>query len=273
MSDSSDALDYVDLHLNPERWTGYTEATGSKLVWEAIHDQSKCFNGTGSELGGQCREQRVFNRLISGLHASIGMHISVSYCITSGKKFMPCEEFGEDASDFQRRLYDHPDRMENLYFAYLFMLRAAVKAGSLLMSFDYDAGDPEEAAMIRKEIASFLRYRDVPCLGVTRFPFDEATVFADENSEALRDAFRAGFLNISSIMDCVGCQKCRLWGKLQTQGLSVALRLLFGDRDQESLALSRTEIIALVHTLFRFATSLSHAARMSEDIASFDPDL
>lgn len=31
----------------------------------------------------------------------------------------------------------------------------------------------------------------------------------------LKAAFREKFRNISKIMDCVGCDKCRLWGKLQ----------------------------------------------------------
>lgn len=28
-------------------------------------------------------------------------------------------------------------------------------------------------------------------------------------------------------MDCVGCEKCRLWGKLQILGLGTALKILF----------------------------------------------
>jgi hypothetical protein len=32
---------------------------------------------------------------------------------------------------------------------------------------------------------------------------------------------------ISAIMDCVGCEKCRLWGKLQVLGLGTALKILF----------------------------------------------
>lgn len=30
-------------------------------------------------------------------------------------------------------------------------------------------------------------------------------------------------------MDCVGCDKCRLWGKLQTHGMGTALKILFSD--------------------------------------------
>jgi ERO1-like protein alpha len=32
---------------------------------------------------------------------------------------------------------------------------------------------------------------------------------------------------LSAIMDCVGCEKCRLWGKLQVLGLGTALKILF----------------------------------------------
>ena len=30
-------------------------------------------------------------------------------------------------------------------------------------------------------------------------------------------------------MDCVGCDKCRLWGKVQTHGMGTALKILFAD--------------------------------------------
>lgn len=35
------------------------------------------------------------------------------------------------------------------------------------------------------------------------------------------------FRNVTRIMDCVGCDKCRLWGKVQTTGIATALKILF----------------------------------------------
>ena len=35
-------------------------------------------------------------------------------------------------------------------------------------------------------------------------------------------------------MDCVGCEKCRLWGKLQVLGLGTALKILFSDNGEET---------------------------------------
>ena len=38
------------------------------------------------------------------------------------------------------------------------------------------------------------------------------------------DAFRHRLHNISRLMDCVGCDRCRLWGKLQVQSHALDLR-------------------------------------------------
>lgn len=35
-------------------------------------------------------------------------------------------------------------------------------------------------------------------------------------------------------MDCVGCDKCRLWGKVQTTGVATALKILF-ELDEKAL--------------------------------------
>lgn len=63
-------------------------------------------------------------------------------------------------------------------------------------------------------------------------------------------------------MDCVGCEKCRLWGKLQVTGLGTALKLLFSyDETLDSKlvgteVLSRGEAVAFINTVHRFSESL-----------------
>lgn len=48
--------------------------------------------------------------------------------------------------------------------------------------------------------------------------FDEGTMFAGgSEAQKLKEEFRQHFRNISVIMDCVGCDKCKLWGKLQVR--------------------------------------------------------
>jgi hypothetical protein len=59
-------------------------------------------------------------------------------------------------------------------------------------------------------------------------------------------------------MDCVGCDKCRLWGKLQTAGYGTALKVLFEfDNDSADIPiLKRTELVALFNTYARLSGSL-----------------
>lgn len=63
--------------------------------------------------------------------------------------------------------------------------------------------------------------------------------------------FKAHFKNITRIMECVGCDKCRLWGKLQVHGIGTALKVLFSDKRTGKLELSRREIVALFNVLGR----------------------
>lgn len=102
--------------------------------------------------------------------------------------------------------------------------------------------------------------------------------------KVLKEEFKEHFRNVTRIMDCVGCDKCRLWGKIQTQGVGTALKILF-ELDENALKyvilltsqsiylpficrtpysphlnsqlLSRSEVVALINTLHRFTESLS----------------
>ncbi len=49
-------------------------------------------------------------------------------------------------------------------------------------------------------------------------PFDEGRLWKGENAAELKEQLQKTFQNITRIMDCVGCEKCKLWGKLQTLG-------------------------------------------------------
>ncbi len=49
-------------------------------------------------------------------------------------------------------------------------------------------------------------------------PFDEGRLWKGEDGEELKRQLQAHFHNITKAMDCVGCEKCKLWGKLQILG-------------------------------------------------------
>merc|ERR1719187_2088937 len=96
--------------------------------------------------------------------------------------------------------------------------------------------------------------------------FDESSMFANKmEGISLKEEFRNKFRNISRIMDCVGCDKCKLWGKIQITGLGTALKILFPPDDKpflpDSLALmklTRSEIVALFNAFGQISNSIEY---------------
>lgn len=148
-----DGETYANLLLNPERYTGYSGPAASR-VWRAIQ-QENCFGGQDDT----CLEKRVFYRLMSGLQASISTHIAVDYYYAAENRW------GANLPLFIRAVGAHPDRLNNLYFAFLFALRAAHKARDLLLAFPIDSGNSSDdvlaSDLIREMLSSPLASTNV----------------------------------------------------------------------------------------------------------------
>ncbi len=262
--DDDEEYSYINLLVNPERYTGY-KGEHAHRIWDAIYSQS-CFSTIN------CEEKRIFHRLISGTHASISAHLSYDYLLDEAKGI-----WGPNLQEFQRRLGNAHvrDRVENLYFAYLFVLRAVMKAGALLQQIPYDTGmateDARTSELLRQLVNSPELQKACPV------PFDEARLWKGKEGPELRQQLQTAFKNITSIMDCVGCEKCKLWGKLQTLGIATALKILFNEEDcsaassvaeqmNKSLRLERNEVIALVNLLERYSKSLQIYTSLSNNM-------
>jgi ERO1-like protein alpha len=87
-------------------------------------------------------------------------------------------------------------------------------------------------------------------------PFNETHLFQDSNTFGIKQQVKEQFYNISQIMNCVECEKCKTYGKMQVQGLGTALKLLFDDKYGMDSGLRRNEFIALVNTMARWSDSL-----------------
>ncbi|KAF9157378.1 hypothetical protein DFQ26_008791, partial [Actinomortierella ambigua] len=205
-----------------------------------------------------CLEKRVFYRMISGLHASISIHICDEYFNqTTGV-------WGPNLECFVERVGSHPDRMENLFFDYSMLLRAVSKMSRYLKDYAFCTGNAEADMQVKGMVDKFIETAQ-------RAPasFDEKVMFVGPAAKQLKTEFRDHYRNITRIMDCVGCEKCRLWGKVQTSGLATALKVLFSYNDESfssgsanhPVLLQRTEIVALFNTLNRFSESIESIAR------------
>jgi len=282
---------HVDLTKNPERYTGYS-GEASRRIWRTIYEEN-CFNpkrmttkpsfsaafgpDTIKEL---CLEKRVFFRVVSGLHTSITIHLSANYPLKkepSAPFLKSSDTWGPNLDLFHQRFDPEttngqgPYWLKNLYFLYLLELRALAKAAPYLTQQTYFTGrssEDKETVIAVKELLNL----------VQSFPdhFDETSMFTGgRQAEELRVEFREHFKNITRVIDCVGCDKCKLWGKLQVTGLGTALKILFsGEFDKPPLAglplvrkdlkLSRNEIVALFNGFGKISTSIVELERFRE---------
>lgn len=205
---------------------------------------------TGFEVDDECLEKRVFYRVMSGMHASISAHLCWDFLNQTTGEWQP------NLACYNFRLHKFPDRISNVYFNYALMTRAVAKLGPYLQkSEDYTfcTGDAAEDAATRAKVLEVTeRAASVPQI------FDENLMFVNGEGPSLKEDFRNRFRNVSRLMDCVGCDKCRLWGKLQTSGYGTALKILFElDNDSENVPhLKRTELVALFNTYARTSSSL-----------------
>ncbi|CAG8584529.1 937_t:CDS:2, partial [Funneliformis mosseae] len=239
---------FVNLLDNPERFTGYA-GTSAGRVWKSIYEEN-CFNVVSSmdpannnlasvptsknhlpedmaqkidttDIEEVCFEKRVYYRLISGLHSSISIHICDEYLNqTTG-------QWGPNLECFINRIGSHPERLQNIYFSYVVLLRAISKAADYLNGYEFCTGDKIQDLQVKAMVGELVnKTRSCP------ETFDEKQMFASPESRSLKEEFKNRFRNVSRIMDCVGCDKCRLWGKLQISGLGTALKVLFSYEDE-----------------------------------------
>lgn len=273
--------DYVSLVNNTERYTGYS-GMGARQVWDAIYKEN-CFSAKSPQysvlkpkprqaaqnlknifqeygrqhvdtaddmypLDDECLEQRAFYRIVSGMHASISTHLCWEFFNqTTG-------EWVHNLECYKERLHTFPERISNVYFNYAILTRAIAKIRKHLESYTFCSGDLDQDFQTKQKVLELAdRAAAAP------HTFDESIMFQDPEVLDLKEDFRNRFRNVSRLMDCVGCDKCRLWGKVQTAGYGAALKILFEfdeTKNGENPHLRRTELVALVNTLGRVSHSL-----------------
>ena len=236
------------------------------------HDRKEALLKADSSFGeeldfeDECLEKRVFYRVISGLHASISTHLCYDYLNQS------TGEWGPNLQCYKDRLHSYPERISNLYFNYAFLLRAVGKLRDYVQDYTFCTGDPQQDAQTKAMITKLSTV-------IPSGPeiFDESVMFQgpphlESEGVTLKEDFRNRFRNVSRIMDCVGCDKCRLWGKVQTNGFGTALKVLFefgnGEAGDEKPLLRRTELVALINTLDKVSTALKALGHFRELIAA-----
>uniref|UniRef100_A0A6G1S9X5 ERO1-like protein beta n=1 Tax=Aceria tosichella TaxID=561515 RepID=A0A6G1S9X5_9ACAR len=241
-NDDHDAQ-YVDLLLNPERFTGYSGESAHR-IWRAIYEEN-CFVTKPQSPFEQelCYEERLFYEAISGLHTSINLHLCAEYPSNA-----MIGSFEPNVQEFIRRFENHNDYIENLYKLYFMELRALARCKPYLMKRVNwpDSSTKNAISDLLKVVEKF----NIPL-------FQDFSLKPSHVSHQLAIHFR----NITTtIIDCVACDKCKLWGKIQLRGLGTAFKIL-SVKDLSKFHLNHPEISSLVNALAR----LSHSIRNLEE--------
>ncbi|QFZ29769.1 putative endoplasmic reticulum oxidoreductin protein [Clavispora lusitaniae] len=254
---------FVDLVENPERFTGYG-GVQSFDVWKAIYSEN-CFPNTSPMSSDgereQCVEKNLFYRVISGLHASIAVHLSNEYLDSTTGEFKP------NLQVFMDRVGKFGDRLSNIYFNYALVSQAIVRLSELVSvpSYIENNAKADSDQLVINSHVNVRQYGEM--LGEITSELAQETLFDAHRlfdpqtvDPELKNEFRSRFRNVSAIMDCVGCDRCRMWGKLQTIGYGTALKILFDSEDpdiQHLVKFRRIELVALFNTFDRLSKSVA----------------
>jgi len=254
---AGDGLRVVNLQLNPERNTGYN----GTHIWTAIYEEN-CLALDGDTSAPMCYEERVLYRLLSGLHTSTTLSIAKNYYPPSKKKGRANWE--PNPQYFIDKFADSPEHLRNLHFSYVVLLRALKKASPVLYNYEIKTGDildDEMATILMRRLLDSMILKS--CQNVFT-AFDENLMFKEQvNAITLQENFKGVFHNVSSILDCVQCQQCKLHGKMAMLGYGTALKILFLPDDMLATSLSRNEIVAFFNTIAKMSESVREVRELT----------
>lgn len=205
----------VDLKQAKQVYSGYKD--GASGIWKRIYKETE--------------NHPMIGKLISGLHFSITIHISVYY------KFVVRDYMSNPMLYYQKYNQEH---YNNLLFA-LNLVRYAV--GSLdksvyrcsLQLSDHDMG-------LLSSLIARARSTSKPSIQLANYE----TVFR----------------NISELLNCIECDKCKLWGKIQFIGLKVALDIVSGSIKH----ISGNDLVYIIQLLYKLESSVYFAAELHKKI-------
>lgn len=200
---------YVNIAKNRESYTAYDGGP----IWSAIYKENCLMERLqGIDVSNTCTGETLLYQLVSGLHTSINMHVTTHFADVKSKD----NKTFQNHDRYHSVIGTHPDRLKNLFFLYAAVLRAVNRVEPILRDYEYQTQvDPEMDKETPMIAAQLLNITITNC----EEPFKEGQIFKGDNDDAFMQEMmlkeiQKKFFNISRILDCVSCEKCRLNGKL-----------------------------------------------------------
>ena len=153
----------------------------------------------------------------------------------------------------------HKDKIDYLFFLYSLMLKAVNKAVPYLLNYDYSSGNETEDQITTKIIKEIFRY-ELQNIDLIEDAFQDTYSYF-ENFVSLNriSELIIRFRNISSIIDCVTCSKCRMHAKLEVFGIVTMLKILFTSSTEElKKCMTRNELVSFINLFAKLSKSISN---------------
>ena len=116
---------------------------------------------------------------------------------------------------------------------------------------NYIQGNIKEDNEIRKSIAQvFADLKEASFV-----PLTDKDLVKTMKKQRFVDIIQPTFLNITRLINCVSWEKWKLHSKIEFNGLSAAMKILFPERNE--LYLSRNELVGLVSLISKLSDSIT----------------
>lgn len=244
---------YINLLKNPEGYTGYRGAH----IWNAIFKEN-CFSESYSNL---CVEDKIFSNIFMGWLVNTNFQIGCNF------RNRETNNTYINVSYVTKKYLYHKDKIDNLLFLYSLMIKAINKAVPLLLEYDYRSGNKTEDQMTYKYTKEIFRY-ELLNIDLIEESFQEIYSHFEKftNSQKISELI-IRFRNISSIIDCVTCSKCRMHAKLEVFGIATMLKIIFTSSTEElKKSMSRNELVAFINLFAKLSKSVNNLELIDKKI-------
>jgi hypothetical protein len=203
-------------------------------------------------------------QFLLSLFASRGEGVSRSACCqavdclraATGISSQQKKGYEPNLNIFSQRLASHPERLKNIYFTWLFLLRALKKVAPKLSEYDFSCGTQEETGRTELLVLQLLKHvhKDDAATRAFKMLRAERNLFHNDDERAkLIRIIRWNFHTISENIDCIACDSCRLQAKVKITGLAFAVRIILNDDLLRETTYGRNDVIAFINTIQQFS--------------------
>ena len=195
-------------------------------IWRAIFSEN-CFSDRFNLL---CKEDKIFYRIFSGWLSNTNMQIGFNF----------------------------HDKKTN---------RTSINKGkNFLLNYDYFSGNETEDK-ITLNLINELFNENSKNLNILENSFNETSLEFENfmHSQKISNLI-IRFRNISSLIDCVSCSKCRMHAKLEIFGIATMFKIMFANNNELKEIVKRNELVSFLNLFAKLSKTISNMEYVDREI-------